>query len=558
MTISKTDSSHSRSSSQLSDDDAAALNNKKEAKHEELASDASSSAQLSSRQKTQALSDGDDGWSSADDLPAIDEHTLVALKSRSGNPSSGHSSEQAPVRTTRTATVTTTTTTNTTATTVTTTVNSQHAAPNPLQYSPSSRVNSIKHTQLQASTAKWAAGVEARVAEAIKKQDLVQLQTLLDAHPALLNTELKEFNQTPLAFAIETGNKKVIGYLLTCKNIDINHPGIDGTTALHTAAAKGDLASLNLLMTAGADPDTSDSLQATPLISAAAYGHTEVVRALLARLKKSSQLNRQDQRGYTALTYTAVAGNALIARLLLNHGADPKLESREKKSPAIYAIEHEHPEVVMALLAFGVNAHKKTASGATPLTCAVVNGHVELTKKLLSQGVKFPRDYDDPVTIAADNGHAMIIDLLHKHGYPIDKPGPWGSTPLMRASDQGETDTVNLLMTLGADPARTNNAGLNALDMAVATGSNKMLREESHIEVIVTLLAHMKGPINISEQTLKPLMTLAIERANEYQDWGMLREIMAKGLVNPSGEALTIDLRGLKHPSTPQGNSSAQ
>lgn len=350
----------------------------------------------------------------------------------------------------------------------------------------------------------------------------------------------------------------MIGYLLTCENIDINHPGTDGTTALHTAAAKGDLASLSLLLGAGADPDTVDHQRSTPLISAAAYGHAEAVQALLASLKKSSRLNRQDRRGYTALTYAAIAGKALIARLLLNHGADPRLASRENKPPMIYAIERGHPEVVLALVESGVNPRKKTASGATPLTCAITEGHAELTKKLLGMGIQFPSGWDDPVTLAADNGHTIIVDLLHKHGYPIDKPGPWGRTPLMRASDQGETDTVNLLIALGANLDQSDNQAQSALDHAVATCSNKMLREDSHFEVIATLLAHMKGPIKISEKTLKPLMTLAIERANAYQDWGMLREIMAKELVNPTGEALTIDQRGLKKPSISQGNSSAQ
>ncbi len=85
-----------------------------------------------------------------------------------------------------------------------------------------------------------------------------------------------------------------------------------------------------------------------------------------------------------------------------------------------------------------------------------------------------------------------------------------------------------------------------------------MLREASHIEIIVTLIAHMKAPINISEKTLKPLMNMAIERVNEYQDWGLLREITAKGLVNQIGENLSIDLQSLKQPSASEGNASKQ
>jgi ankyrin repeat protein len=553
MTISSTDSSHSRSSSQLPDDDQTALDHKKEVKPEQPVSDRSSGAQLVSRQKSIDLSKHDDTWPTADDLPPEEAHTPGILKSRSSNPS-----EQAPSTTTLTATITTTTTTNTSATTVTTTVNPLNTAPNPLQHSYSSSVKSTTRNERQVGVTQWGISLEAHVAEAVKKEDIMQLQTLLDEHPALLNTVLREFNQTPLAFAIQSGNKKMIGYLLTCEHIDINHPGTDGTTALHTAAAKGDLASLSLLLAAGADPDTVDHQRSTPLISAAAYGHADVVQALLARLKKSVQLNRQDQRGCTALTYAAVAGDAIIARLLLNHGADPRLASRENKPPLIYAIERGHPEVVLALVEYGVNPRKKTASGATPLTCAVTEGHVELTKKLLSLGITFPSDWADPVAIAADSGHAAIVALLHQHRYPIDDASAFGKTPLMKASNQGDTETVNLLISLGADMDKADNDGSTALDIAVATFSNKSLREDSHIEVIATLLAHMKGPIKIREKTRKPLMTLAIERVYAHQDWGVLREIMAKGLVNPTGEALTIDLQGLKQPSASQENSSAQ
>lgn len=207
----------------------------------------------------------------------------------------------------------------------------------------------------------------------------------------------------------------------------------------------------------------------------------------------------------------------------------------------IYAIERGHPEAVLALVEFGINIHKKTATGATPLTCAVENGHAELTKKLLELGIKSPRNYEDPVSLAADNGHAMIIDLLHQRGYPIDEAGSRGKTPLIRACNQGKTESVNLLIALGADPDRTDNSGENALDHAVATGSNKSLREASHIEVIATLLAHMKGPIKINPKTLKPLMALAVERVSTHQDWGLLREIQAKGLVDHAGKLLPVD-----------------
>jgi hypothetical protein len=371
MTISNTEPSHSRSSSKRPDDDHTTVENKKEAKPEELTSEASSSAQLVSRQKSTALRENDDTWPTADGLPTVDDHTSGILKSRSGN-----SSEKAPATTTLTAAITTTT--NTSATTVTTTVNPHSTSPVRGQTSDSSESTRMTDDDLQAGPKMLRGTPEARVIEAIKKEEVAVLQTLLDEHPALLNTVLREFNQTPLAFAIESDNKKVIGYLLTCEDIDINHPGTDGTTGLHTAASKGNLAALSLLLAKDADPNTVDHQRSTPLISAAIFGHSEIVQPLLAHLKKSSQLNWQDRRGYIALTYAAVAGHATIVRLLLKHGADPRLASRENKPPMIYAIERGHPEVVLALVEYGVNARKKTASGDTPLTCAVTEGHAEL------------------------------------------------------------------------------------------------------------------------------------------------------------------------------------
>jgi hypothetical protein len=102
---------------------------------------------------------------------------------------------------------------------VTTTANPYSTSPFRLQTSDLSETESITDDDLQPSPKMLRKIPEAYVIEAIKIEDIAQLQTLLDEHPDLLNTVLREPNQTPLAFAIESGNKKMIGYLLTCKSI---------------------------------------------------------------------------------------------------------------------------------------------------------------------------------------------------------------------------------------------------------------------------------------------------------------------------------------------------
>jgi len=548
MSIPNTESSHSKSSNYLPDDEKNSFNGFKQSTSGGEKSDPSSTPQLTQRSNSKSIIENDDVLPNIDDISTLDEHTPPTLKSRSDkNPDE-----------TEITTATVTTTTNTTVTTVTSTIAPKDTTPISTQKKQSYLKNSSTSSILQSDPKKWGMTPEAAVAEAIKQESVEALEILFKNHPELLNAVLQEQNQTPLTFSIELKNKKITGYLLTCKNINIHHPGADGTTALHTASAIGDLASLSILRAAGADPNTIDNQGCTPLISAAAFGRDGVVQALLNRLGKSSKINRQDRRGYTALTYAVVANNAAIARLLLKYGANPKLLTHENKSPMVYAIERGHSEIIEVLMEFGVKADITTESGLTPISCAVINGHVRLTETLLELRIKFPKNQGDLVAIAADLGHASIVHCLHQHGYPIDEVAQWGRTPLMKACIQGNTETVNLLIALGANLDRIDTEGMTALDMTVATCSSKTLREESHFEVIATLLAHVKAPIKINEKTLKPLTDLAIGRVNDLQDWGLLREMMAKGLVNSGGENLTIDLQDLKPPSAPKGDSSAQ
>ena len=544
MSIPNTEISHNKFSNYLPDDEKNSFNEFTQSMPGGEKSDPSSTPQLTQRANSKSTVENNDSLPNIDDISTQNEHSPPVLKSRSNkNPDE-----------TKITTATVTTTTNTTATTVTSTITTTDTTPINIQ----KKHLPLKNSSISSILQRGAMTPEAAVTEAIKQESVEALEILFNNHPELLNTVLREQNQTPLTFSIELKNKKITGYLLTCKNINIHHPGTDGTTALHTASAIGDLASLSILLAAGADPNTIDNQGFTPLISAAAFGQDSVVQALLDRLGQSSKINRQDRRGYTALTYAAVANNAAIARLLLKYGANPKLLTHENKSPMIYAIERGHPEIIQVLMAFGVKADITTASGLTPMTCSVINGHVELTETLLKLRIKFPKNQGEPVAIAADLGYATIVHCLHQHGYPIDEAAQWGRTPLMKACIQGNTETVNLLIALGANLDRIDTDDKTALDLAVAICSSKALREESHFEVIATLLAHMKAPIKINEKTLKPLTELAIGRVNDHQDWGLLREMMAKGLANSAGERLAIDLQNLKPPSAPQGNSLAQ
>ncbi|MFF9343393.1 ankyrin repeat domain-containing protein [Streptomyces sp. NPDC014773] len=132
-------------------------------------------------------------------------------------------------------------------------------------------------------------------------------------------------------------------------------PGGDGRTALDRAVRAGDPGIVGLLLRAGADPGRPggeyDGDQ-TPLTTAVGWGHTDVVRLLLAA---GAPTGPQTRFGWVPLVHAATAthGDPLaLIDLLLEHGAD--IEERQKDmTPLEWAAGMPRADVVHHLLARG-------------------------------------------------------------------------------------------------------------------------------------------------------------------------------------------------------------
>ncbi|MBO7743802.1 ankyrin repeat domain-containing protein [Paenibacillus sp. MWE-103] len=98
------------------------------------------------------------------------------------------------------------------------------------------------------------------------------------------------------------------------------------------AGAQGRLEILKLLIAAGADAKRTNRYGGVALIPASEKGHAETVRTLLETT--DVDVNHVNNLGWTALLEVAILSDGgprhqEIARLLLQHGADPRLADRD-------------------------------------------------------------------------------------------------------------------------------------------------------------------------------------------------------------------------------------
>jgi len=98
---------------------------------------------------------------------------------------------------------------------------------------------------------------------------------------------------------------------------------------LFDAAGKGDIATIERLLSAGTNVDEPGRNAEMPLVAATLAGQTTTVELLISR---GADVMARNRGGFTPLHAAVYSGNAEIAGLLLDHGA--KLEDWTKRRRA--------------------------------------------------------------------------------------------------------------------------------------------------------------------------------------------------------------------------------
>lgn len=163
----------------------------------------------------------------------------------------------------------------------------------------------------------------------------------------------------------------------------------------------------------------------------------------------------------------------LSASLLLAAGLSacgPSPSSPETGKQLLELAERGDLSSLDALLKRDANANFRDSCDWTPLMRAAVNGHADVVERLLAAGATV--DAKDmggytSMMLAASNNHAAIVERLLDAGAMIDaQEQTEGFTALIWATQRGHRETLELLLSRGADASLPDLKGRTALDIA--------------------------------------------------------------------------------------------
>jgi ankyrin repeat protein len=330
-----------------------------------------------------------------------------------------------------------------------------------------------------------------------------------------------------------------------------------GVTALARAVAAPniDLEVIQRLIAWGADPNATDPIGVTPLVSAAEGGHDLVVDLLL---KAGADLRLQNARGETALMRAARCGHVTVVKRLLDAGGDYKTRDKMGITPLNAISELGHQEIAVELLNRGADPNQADNPGRTALNFAVGKRDQAMVKLLLDRGAKVnhrtPLGWT-PLDVAAMYGDIPMIELLLREGADIHSmsvgqirnaqgaktqqflrramtttPTPndvkYGNFELHRAVAVGDTETVKKWIDRKANLNQVNSLGETALLLAVRAGQ--------HGEEAVELLLKAGADPNIATSQFRDntppgttaLMWAAIGPIHPTR-WTMVEQLLA-------------------------------
>ena len=210
----------------------------------------------------------------------------------------------------------------------------------------------------------------------------------------------------------------------------------------------------------------SSNSECKPLLDAIRANDIEKVRDLLSTIDpncidpnpgyNTDQSNgnyRRYQKAKAPIFAVARTGNIEIAKLLVENGADVKLNVRGDGTPLIAASEYGHLDLVKYLVSKGGDINRKFSNQGNALIAASGKGYLEIMKYLISEGADinhYSPNQGNALIAAAHSENVEAVKYLVDKGMDINFISPNQGNALIVASNNGQLETVKYLIAKGS------------------------------------------------------------------------------------------------------------
>lgn len=318
------------------------------------------------------------------------------------------------------------------------------------------------------------------LALALASDDLSLIQYLIAAG-ADVNARASMFRGDPLLhIAAESSARAVTSLLEAGADADV----IDShqRTPLHRAASRGRAAAAKALLTAGADVRAKDCVGDTPLHAAGSYS-LEDEQARLATievlLNAGAEVDTHCKSGISPLVGMAQWSSADSIQLLLKAGADVRAMDGNRETALHKAAWRGNTASIELLLKAGAEVDATSRSGFTPLECACSSGVLAAIQLLLDwqkrKGVVAWREpgseecdlgFTNAMHRASGSGSVAAVELLLSRGWKLNARNMQGKTPLHFAAEACKIAVIERILGAGVDPNTRTSDGDTPLHLA--------------------------------------------------------------------------------------------
>ncbi|XP_063202538.1 uveal autoantigen with coiled-coil domains and ankyrin repeats isoform X2 [Chroicocephalus ridibundus] len=197
-----------------------------------------------------------------------------------------------------------------------------------------------------------------------------------------LNTDWNKYDDR-LMKAAERGDVEKVSSILAKKGVSPTKLDVEGRSAFHVVASKGNLDCLNTILIHGVDITATDAAGRNALHLAAKYGHALCLQKLL---QYNCPTENVDLQGRTALHDAAMSDCSSSIQLLCDHGASVNSKDGDGRTPLVLATQMCRPTVCQLLIDRGADVNARDKQNRTALMLGCEYGCKDAVEVLLKNG----------------------------------------------------------------------------------------------------------------------------------------------------------------------------